>query len=58
MTKEKLGPFPREVALGEKRPPAHTPSSAERQTPPHEEIKTDIGKPKAGQESHRPLKPL
>jgi len=59
MTEEKLGPFPHEVALGEEKPPAHTPPSAGRRTLPHEEIKTDIDKTRrADQEFRRPLKPL
>ena len=59
---EKLGPFPHQVALGEKRPPTHTPPSAERPTLPHEQIRTDIreqGKTKSAvPEFHQPIKPL
>ena len=47
--REKLGPFPHEVAKGAKRLPAHIPPSALPITPPYEKISTDIGKGKKEQ---------
>jgi hypothetical protein len=64
MTEEKLGPFPHEIALDQKKRerPVYLPPSAKRTVLPHEEIKIDIGKKGEAKptapKSHQLIKPL